>query len=209
MTAPRIRIMVVDDHPVVREGLAAIMGTQTDMQIVAEAASGEEAVAAFAAHQPDVTLMDLRLPGASGIDVAARLRDQWPDARIIMFTSYAREEEIYEALKAGALSYVRKGAARSELLQAIRTVHAGQRFVSPEIGRHLADLVSHTELSLREREVLQHMFEGRSNKEIATALDISEHTVNIHEKYILSKLGVGSRTEAVTMALRKGILHID
>jgi DNA-binding NarL/FixJ family response regulator len=209
MATPVIRVLVVDDHPVVREGLAAIIGTQPDMEVVGQAASGEEAFTLFASQKPDVTLMDVRLPGMSGIDIAARLRAQVSDARIIMFTSYAREEEIYEALKAGALSYIRKGAARSELLQAIRAVHAGQRYISAEIGRHLADHVSHNELSVREREVLQHMFEGRSNKEIAAALTISEHTVNIHVKNILSKLGASGRTEAVTLALRKGILNID
>jgi DNA-binding NarL/FixJ family response regulator len=204
-----IRVLVVDDHPVVREGLAAIISTQPDMRIVGQAANADEAAAAYAADKPDVTLMDLRLPGVSGIDLATKMQAQWPGARIIMFTSYAREEEIYDALKAGAWSYIRKGAARSELLQAIRAVHAGQRYISPEIGRHLADHVSHSDLSAREREVLQHMFLGRSNKEIASKLDISEHTVNIHVKNILSKLGASGRTEAVTLALRKGILHID
>jgi len=207
--AATIGVLVVDDHPVVREGLAAIISTQSDMRMVGQAAGADEALAAFAKEAPDVTLMDLRLPGTSGIDLATRIQTQWPGARIIMFTSYAREEEIYEALRAGAWSYIRKGAARSELLQAIRAVHAGQRYISPEIGRHLADHVSQNELSTREREVLEHMFHGRSNKEIGVALGISEHTVNIHVKNVLSKLGVSGRTEAVTVALRKGILHLD
>jgi DNA-binding NarL/FixJ family response regulator len=209
MSPSAIRILVVDDHPVVRAGLAAIIGTQADMRVVAEAAHAEEALAAFAAVRPDVTLMDLRLPGMSGIDVAARLHEQWPEARIIMFTSYAREEEIYEALKAGAWSYIRKGAARPELLEAIRAVHGGQRYISPEIGGRLAEHVFQSDLSAREREVLQHILEGRSNKDIGAALFISEHTVNVHVKNILGKLGVSGRTEAVTVALRKGILHLD
>jgi DNA-binding NarL/FixJ family response regulator len=200
---------VVDDHPVVREGLAAIIGTQTDMCVVGEAGDGEEALALFRERSPDVTLLDLRLPGASGIDVAARLQTLRPACRIIMFTSFAREEEIYEALKAGAWSYIRKGAARSELLQAIRAVHAGRRYISPEIGRQLADHVAHGDLTAREREVLEHMLEGRSNRQIAAALALSEHTVNIHVKNILGKLGVSGRTEAVTVALRKGILQLD
>jgi len=204
-----VRVMVVDDHPVVREGLATIISTQEDMVLVGEAANGEEAFAACAAGAPDVTLMDLCLPGLSGIDLVAALRARWPKLRVIMFTSFAREQEIYQAFKAGVCSYIRKGAAPSELLLAIRAVHRGQRYISPEIGRHLAEHVHNSTLSARELEVLQHVMKGSGNKGIACALNLSEHTVNIHVKNVLDKLGASSRTEAVALALKKGILQLD
>jgi DNA-binding NarL/FixJ family response regulator len=204
-----IRVMVVDDHPVVRAGLAGIIGAEADMKVVGEAANGQDALTAFESLRPDVTLMDLRLPGASGIEVAARLQALWPGTRVIMFTSYAREDEIYEAVKSGVWSYIRKGASAAELLSAIRTVHAGNRYISPDIGRHLVDHVTQDDLSGREREVLQHMFEGRSNRQIGKELTISEHTVSVHVRNIMAKLGANRRTEAIATAIRKGLVRVD
>jgi two-component system NarL family response regulator len=205
----RIRVLVVDDHPVVRTGLSGIIDTEPDMHVVGEAGTGEEALKAFAELRPDVTLMDLRLPGASGIEVVARIQKEWPGARVIMFSSYTRDEEIYAALTTGAWSYIRKGATASELLQAIRSVHSGQRYISPEIGSHLLDHVSQDDLTGREREVLQLMSEGRSNREIGTALEISEHTVNVHVRNLMAKLGASRRTEAIATGIRKGIVRIE
>jgi two-component system, NarL family, response regulator len=204
-----IGVLVVDDHPVVRRGLGAIIETQADMRVAGFAATAGEALDVFARTAPDVTLMDLRLEGASGIDVAARILAGRPKARVIMFTSFARYDEIYEALKAGALSYLRKGSSPEELLQAIRTVHAGGRYVPAEIALTVAEHVGEGVLSVREREVLQLVFDGHSNKQIASRLGLSELTVAVHVKNILSKLGVGSRTEAVSAALRKGILRLE
>jgi len=205
-----VRLLVVDDHPVVREGLLAILATQSDMRVVGEAASAEEALGLSLPEPPQVAVLDLRLPGISGIQLLSQLRARWPDIRTVMFTSYSLEEEVYAALEAGAWAYVRKGAARAELLQAIRTVHSGQRHIPPEIAARLAEHVARGGgLSVREREVLGYVRDGRTNKDIACILGISENTVNLHVKSILSKLGVGSRTEAVTVALRKGILPLD
>jgi two-component system NarL family response regulator len=208
--AEPIRVMVVDDHPVVRAGLKALIDSEADMRVAGEAGSGDEALQTFASVKPDVTLMDLRLPNVSGIDVAAHIQSQSPGARIIMFTSYTREEEIYEALTTGGVwSYIRKGASAAELLTAIRTVHSGKRYISPDIGRHVVEHVSQDDLSGREREVLQQMFEGKSNREIGTVLSISEHTVNIHVRNVMAKLGANRRTEAIANAIRKGIIRVD
>jgi two-component system NarL family response regulator len=205
-----LRLLVVDDHPVVREGLLAILATQSDMKVVGQAASAEEALALRISEPPHVAVLDLRLPGISGIQLLSQLRARWPDIRPVMFTSFGLEEEVYDALEAGAWAYVRKGAARTELLQAIRTVQSGQRHIPPEIAARLAERVARGGgLSVREREVLGHVRDGRTNKDIACMLGISENTVNLHVKSVLSKLGVGSRTEAVTVALRKGILQLD
>jgi two-component system NarL family response regulator len=205
-----VRVFVVDDHPVVREGLLAILATQSDMKVVGEATSAEEALALNVPEPPHVAVLDLRLPGISGIQLLYQLRSRWPEIRAVMFTSYCLEEEVYAALEAGAWAYVRKGAVRAELLQAIREVHSGQRHIPPEIAAKLAEHIANGGgLSVREREVLGYVRDGRTNKDIAGILGISEHTVNLHVKSILNKLGAASRTEAVTLALRKGILPLD
>ena len=204
-----LRVLVVDDHPVVREGVLAILATQSDMKVVGEAASAEEALALSVPEPPHVAVLDLRLPGISGIQLLSQLRLRWPEMRAVMFTSYFLEEEVYAALAAGAWAYVRKGAVRAELVQVIRTVHSGQRHIPPDIAAKLAEHASGAGLSVREREVLGHVREGRTNKDVAGILGISEHTVNLHVKSILSKLGASSRTEAVMLALRKGILPLD
>ncbi len=209
MSDGRIRVMVVDDHPVVRTGLRALIDGEHDMCVVAEADDGKQALALYAQARPDVTLLDLRLADETGVDVVARLQAEQPGARVIMFSSYAREEEIHAAIRSGAFSYIRKRAPPGELLQAIRTVHAGKRYISPEVRDQLAGHIAHDELSSREREVLQLMFEGRSNREISSKLDISLHTVHIHVRHIMDKLGANRRTEAVATALKKGIIKVD
>src|SRR5688500_3883718 len=187
--AARIRVMVVDDHPVVRAGLKALIDGETDMAVVAQAEDGKQALAAFAEMKPDVTLVDLRLAEETGIDVVSRLQAKKPGARIIVFSSYAREHEIHAALESGAFSYIRKRSPPGELLQAIRVVHSGKRYIPSDVKEQLAARVEHDDLSAREREVLQHMFEGRSNKEISDKLGISLHTVHIHVRHIMDKLG--------------------
>jgi DNA-binding NarL/FixJ family response regulator len=177
--------------------------------VAGEAATAQEALSAFTRDEPDVTLVDLRLAGVSGIDVASQMLALRPKARIVMFTSFGRQGEIYEALMAGALSYIRKGAEPEELLRAIRTVHGGARYVPAAIALSLSEHMGQDALTTRERDVLGHVLEGQGNKQIADVLGLSELTVKVHVKNILSKLGVNSRTEAVTAALRKGILHIE
>jgi len=205
----KIRVLVVDDHVVVRAGLKALLDSEADMRVVGEAANEDEALKVFATLEPDVTVMDLRLPNSSGLDVVNRLHQKWPNAHIVMFSSFTREEDIYSALKTGVCSYIRKGAPASELLQAIRAAATGKRYISSDIGQQLVDHLAQDDLSAREREVLQLMFDGRSNREIATALGISEHTVNIHTRNVMGKLGATRRTEAIATALRKGIIRID
>ncbi len=206
--AKTIRVLVADDHHVVRSGIAASIGLEDDLAVVAEADSGEQVVAQYQASEPDVVLMDLRLPGMNGIEATAALLRAAPEARVIMFTTYEGEEDIYRAVQAGARGYLLKSAPRDELLHAIRSVAAGERFLPPVIAHRLAERMSSEELSPRELEVLQLIGRGRSNKEIASELGIAEDTVKRHVTNLLAKLRVVDRTQATTEAIRRGLIHL-
>jgi DNA-binding NarL/FixJ family response regulator len=206
--ADKLKIMIVDDHYLVRVGLASIIALEPDMTVCAEASSGEQAQALFRTHDPDVTLMDLRLPGMNGAETIKAIRREFPDARILMLSTYVTDEEIYGALQAGAMAYLVKSVQREELIRAIRKAAVGQRHIPPEVAARLADRVARSELSMRELEVLRLLVGGRRNREIAGALDITEGTVKLHVSSILGKLGVSDRTEAVTVALQRGIVQL-
>jgi len=207
--ADKLRIMLVDDHYLVRMGLASIIALEPDMMVCAEASTGEQARALFRAHRPDVTLMDLRLPGMNGSETIHAIRMEFPDARMVMISTYVCDEEIYGALQAGAMAYLVKSVQREELMRAIRKAAAGQRHIPAEVAARLADRVTQSQLSTRELEVLRLLVVGRRNREIAGALDITEGTVKLHVSSILGKLGATDRTEAVTRALQKGIVQLD
>jgi two-component system NarL family response regulator len=207
--AKPIRILVVDDHHVVRSGLVASLGLEEDMNVVAEAAAADEAVAQFQRHQPDVVLMDLRLPGASGTEATAELRVQWPGACVLMFTTFDSEEDIYRAMQAGARGYLLKSAPREELLTAIRAVAAGERHLPPALAQRLASRVGAPDVSEREREVLQLIARGKANKEIAAALGISEETVKRHASNIFVKMGVADRAQATSEGIRRGLIQLE
>ena len=209
MTAAPLRIMVVDDHYLVRMGLASIIAVEPDMNLCAEASSGEQAQALFRTHRPDVTLMDLRLPGMNGADTIQAIRRDVPDARFVMLSTYVCDEEIYGALQAGAMAYLVKSVQREELTTAIRKAAAGQRHIPAEVAARLADRVAGSQLSAREIEVLRLLVSGRRNREVANALDITEGTVKLHVSSILGKLGAEDRTEAVTIALQRGIVQLN
>jgi two-component system NarL family response regulator len=207
METKKIRIMVIDDQAVVRQGFVSLISTVLDMEIVAEGSNGREAVELFRQHQPDITLIDLRMPLMSGVEAIAEIRREFPGARIIVLTTYDGDEDIYRSVQAGAQGYLLKDMFFEELESAIRKVHGGARLIPGSVAERLAARMSSSELTSRELEVLRQIVDGKSNKEIANVLSISEATVKSHINNILSKLGVSDRTQAATRALQRGIVH--
>jgi two-component system, NarL family, response regulator len=203
-----IRVLIADDHPVVREGLAAMVNRRSDMEVVGEASNGAEAVAVALAQRPDVVLMDLQMPQMGGVEAIARLRAEAPTVRCIVLTTFDGDEDIYRGIQAGASAYLLKDAPRDELLDAIRAVAAGQRRIPPEVAAKLADRMMSPALTERELEVLRLIVAGQSNREIGVTLGITEGTVKVHVNSLLTKLGVADRTQAVTTALQRGIVHL-
>lgn len=203
-----IRILTADDHPLLREGIAALVNGETDMKLVAEASSGREAVQMFQLHRPDVTLMDLQMPDMNGTEAIAEIRSEFPDARIIVLTTYTGDAQVLKALKAGARAYLLKGDVHLELLEMIRSVHAGHKRIPPQIATELAEHAGDDPLSPREIDVLRLIAAGNSNKLIAYQLSISEATAKSHVANILSKLGANDRAHALAIAMKRGIINL-
>jgi DNA-binding NarL/FixJ family response regulator len=204
----RIRILSVDDHPLLRQGIAAIINSQPDMQMMAEASNGAEGIQKFRELRPDITLMDLRLPDMSGIDTLIAIRNEFTEARVIMLTTFEGDVEMQRALEAGAYGYMLKTMPPKELLETLRQVGAGKKRVSPEVAAHLAEHLSDESLTEREIEVLRHISGGNRNRDIAKRLFISEETVKVHLRHIMEKLGANDRTQAVAIAVRRGIVQL-
>jgi two-component system NarL family response regulator len=204
-----IRLMIVDDHPAFRAGLAALCQTEPDMEVVAEGGDGFEALRLYRQEQPDIVLMDLRLPGLGGVEAIIAIRAEFPDARVIVVTTYDGDEDLYRAIQSGAQSYLLKDMSKAEIMENIRAIYAGQPRLAPHLAERLAERRKRRDLSQREMDVLQLLVKGRSNKEIGAALFVSEETVKFHLKTLFAKLDVQDRTEAAISALRQGIVHFE
>lgn len=203
-----IRILIVDDHPIMRIGVAALISSSKEMIAVAQAGTGEEAIEQHELHKPDITLMDLRLPGISGVETIRRIRSRNPQARFIVLTTYEGDEDIHQAMEAGASGYLVKGLPQEMLVNAVKRVHAGGRYLPPNMSQALADRTPDSSLSTRERQVLELVSKGKSNKEIAVTLGITEATVKCHVSVILARLNASDRTQAVVTALQRGLIHL-